>query len=77
MIVFFPELYRDELIYSWIARYYVKSGHLTLTYALEDLYIHHYTKPDIEFLNELRPDALEVMEKHCGLEQGASFFDVF
>ena len=69
MIVFFPELYRDELIYSWIARYYVKSGHLTLTYALEDLYIHHYTKPDIEFLNELRPDALEVMEKHCSLER--------
>ena len=26
MIAFFPELYPDELLYSWFARYYVKAG---------------------------------------------------
>lgn len=69
MIAFFPELYPDELVYSWIARYYVKAGYLTLTDALEDLYVHRYTKPDIEFLNELRPDVVKVIEKQCGLER--------
>ena len=69
MIAFFPGLYPDELVYSWIARYYVKAGYLTLTDALEDLYIHRYTKPDIEFLNELKPDVVKVLEKYCSLER--------
>ena len=68
MIAFFPELYSDELLYSWFARYYVKAGYLTLTDALEDLYIHRYTKPDIEFLNELKPDVVEMMEKQYDME---------
>ena len=27
MIGFIPELYPDELVYSWIARYHVRTGH--------------------------------------------------
>ena len=39
MIAFFPELYEDELAYSWFSRYYTKSGYLSLRYALDDLYV--------------------------------------
>lgn len=61
MIVFFPEPYPDELVYSLLARYYVKAGYLAFQYAVEDLYIHKYTNPDVEFLNELKPEFLDVI----------------
>ena len=46
MIAFLPELYSDELVYSWLSRYYVKSGCLSFAYVVEDLYVHQYTRPD-------------------------------
>ena len=68
MPAFFPEVYPDELVYSLLARFYVKSGYLTLTYALEDLYVHRYTAPDTEFLNEFRPDMVEALIRQNSLE---------
>lgn len=68
MPAFFPEVYPDELVYSLLARFYVKSGYLALTYALEDLYIHRYTTPDTEFLNEFRPDMVETLIRQNSLE---------
>ena len=68
MPAFFPEVYPDELVYSLLARFYVKSGYLTLTYALEDLYVHRYTTPDTEFLNEFRPDMVEALIRQNSLE---------
>ena len=46
MIAFFPELYEDELAYSWFSRYYTKSGYLSLRYALDDLYVKRYVNPE-------------------------------
>ena len=68
MIPFFPEPYPDELLYSLLARYYVKSGYLSFAYAVEDLYVHPYTRPDIEFINELRPEVLKLLSRKCSLE---------
>lgn len=68
MIAFFPELYEDELAYSWFSRYYTKSGYLSLRYALDDLYVKRYVNPDTEFVNELRPEVKELVIKHCGME---------
>lgn len=68
MIAFFPELYEDELAYSWFSRYYIKSGYLSLRYALDDLYVKRYVNPDTEFVNELRPEVKELVIKHCGME---------
>ena len=67
MIAFFPELYEDELAYSWFSRYYTKSGYLSLRYALDDLYVKRYVNPDTEFVNELRPEVKELVIKHCGM----------
>ena len=69
MIAFFPELYEDELAYSWFSRYYTKSGYLSLRYALDDLYVKRYVNPDTEFVNELRPEVKELVIKHCGMEK--------
>lgn len=69
MIAFLPELYADELVYSWLSRYYVKSGYLSFTYAVEDLYTHQYTRPDVEFLNELKPDVMDVIKRYCNMDR--------
>lgn len=69
MIAFFPKLYADELVYSWFSRYYTKSGYLSLRYALDDLYINRCVNPDIEFLNELRPEVIELVTKQCSMEK--------
>lgn len=68
MIAFFPEIYEDELVYSQLARYYVKSGYLSLAYALEDLYVHKYTVPDIEFLNEMKPEVMALMNRDLNMD---------
>lgn len=69
MIAFFPKLYADELVYSWFSHYYTKSGYLSLRYALDDLYINRCVNPDIEFLNELRPEVIELVTKQCSMEK--------
>ena len=69
MIAFLPELYSDELVYSWLSRYYVKSGYLSFAYVVEDLYVHQYTRPDTEFLNEMKPDVMEMIDRYCNIEQ--------
>lgn len=38
MIAFMPEIYEDELCYSWFARYYCHSGYPAYGYALDDLF---------------------------------------
>ena len=52
MIAYLPELYEDELAYSWFARYFV---HMYPVYAsaLEDLLENRNMRPDVEFVNRL------------------------
>ncbi len=60
MIGFFPEIYPDELVYSWFARYYAASGYSAYIDAIRDLY-ENMVKPDIEFINRLNAQAREVI----------------
>lgn len=69
MIAYFPSPYPDELLYSQLARYYTKSGYLAYTYAAQDLFAEKTLKPDIEFINKLRPDALMVVTNIKSLEE--------
>lgn len=68
MIVYFPEIYPDELLYSQLARYYAKTGYMAYSYAAEDLYINKNTRPDIEFFNEFSADALLRITQHLSME---------
>lgn len=66
MISFFPDIYPDELIYSTLARYYIKSGYTAYIFAAEDLYEKRTVKPDIEFLNPLKSEAKEILTRNTG-----------
>ena len=37
MIAYLPEIYPDELVYSWLCRYAVHSGYITNKQVLRDL----------------------------------------
>lgn len=51
MIPYIPQIYEDELIYSYLARFYVKSGYTTYTDIAKLLYNDAHVRPDVDFLN--------------------------
>lgn len=74
MKLYFPEIYPDELVYSWLARYYIKTGYMRYSIVAEELFQQKTVRPDIEFLNQYTPivqrtinekiPMQEVVEKH-------------
>lgn len=68
MISYFPAAYPDELLYSQLARYYVKSGYMAYTYAAEELYVSKIVRPDMEFVNVFTLDALRMISKDMTME---------
>lgn len=85
MIISFPSLYPDELLYSLFARYYAQSGHIAYVFAAEELFANRATKPDIEFMDALTVDAKrlvmgertveDVIEKHTMFPYYVRFLD--
>lgn len=69
MIGYFPELYEDELIYSWIARYLVHSGYTSAADAYQDLFFNKNLRPSVELMNNLIDDAKSVMTKNMSLQE--------
>ena len=69
MISYFPSAYQDELLYSQLARFYIKSGYLAYRFAAEDLFISKTTRPDIEFVNAYRPEALKLITRNESFER--------
>ena len=68
MISYFPTVYPDELLYSQLARYYIKSGYMAYTYAAEELYVSKIVRPDMEFVNVFTPDALRMITRDRPME---------
>ncbi len=50
MISYLPEIYPDELVYSWFCRYYVHSGCLTHRMALKEILYSRCNNPSKEFI---------------------------
>ena len=69
MIGFLPELYEDELFYSWVARYYCHSGYSAYSHAAEDFFLSKKIRPDIRFLNTLNEEARAVIAKRVPMER--------
>lgn len=69
MIGYFPEIYPDELIYSLLARFYVKAGYPYYWYAAEDLFQNKTVRPDIEFVNTYTPAILQMITRDMSMEQ--------
>ena len=63
MIIYFPSIYPDELIYSWFCRYYVQSGSMTSKMALQELYCKRSDNPNKEFIGNLNSKAKELISR--------------
>lgn len=82
-IVYFPQIYEDELVYSVLARFYEHSGYLAYIFCAEDIFTDKKVKPEIEFVNELKPEVLhflcqnmpigQLVEKHTMFPHYARF----
>lgn len=68
MIAFFPDVYPDELVYSWLARYGVRSGYSHYRAIADDLFTSNTAKPNLEFIMELSQDAIKAMTSSMSLE---------
>ena len=68
MIVFFPELYEDELAYSWFSRYHVHSGHMTFSATAWELFGDGSALPSPEFLGTLTEEAQKIIERYMTLQ---------
>lgn len=58
-----PEIYEDELLYSFFCRCYVRNGFLIYRQMAEYLFLNKKEKPDILFVNCLRPEIRQQLEK--------------
>lgn len=68
MISYLPEIYPDELAYSWFCRYYVHSGCLTHRMALKEILYSRCNNPSKEFLGHLNPDMILAIQKMYPIE---------
>lgn len=69
MISFFPDVYPDELVYSWFARYGVRTGYTHYRAIADDLFTSHTAKPNLEFIIELNEDAYRTITRIMPFEQ--------
>ena len=69
MIGYFPDPYPDELVYSLLARYCAKSGYLGYVCAAEDIFLNTWNLPNIEFLNDYKPEIYQLLEKNTGMRR--------
>lgn len=58
-IAYFPKIYPDELLYSFLARYYQHSAYPRYIFAVEDIYASTKVMPSTEFISELSEEFLE------------------
>ena len=63
MIVYLPEIYSDELVYSWFCRYYTHSGHISHKTVLLELYCKRSDTLNKEFIGNLNTQAWECIDR--------------
>ena len=64
MLGLFPKPYPDELLYSVLARYYVRSGYSNYVFAAEDLFRNRYVRPSFEYINPLNDEVTGYLRKN-------------
>ena len=68
MRVYFPEIYPDELVYSWFGRFAVHAGYIN-SQLLQFLYCKRSDTPIKEFIGNLNPEARECIAKIYPLKE--------
>lgn len=69
MIGFLPDIYPDELVYSWFSRYYVYTGYPNNRMALEDILYNRHCNPSKEFIGHLNPDMEQTIKRVYPIEE--------
>lgn len=69
MIAYLPEIYPDELVYSWLARYYIKTGYVRYAFVAEELFQKKTVRPDIEFVNQYTAPALQAITEKIPMQR--------
>lgn len=69
MITYLPEIYPDELVYSWLARYYIKTGYVRYAFVAEELFQKKTVRPDIEFVNQYTTPALQAITEKIPMQR--------
>lgn len=64
MLGLFPKPYPDELLYSVLARYYVRSGYSNYVFAAEDLFQSRYVRPSFEYISPLNDEVTGYLRKN-------------
>lgn len=62
MIGYLPELYPDELVYSWLCRYFIHSGHALYSSVLQEFFCKRSDTPSKEFTGPLNENAKKVIQ---------------
>lgn len=63
MKLYLPEIYPDELVYSWFARYTIRSGCINGKMAISQLLYSTKNNPNIEFMGHLNKAAEKQIEE--------------
>lgn len=57
MRMYLPEIYPDELVYSWLSRYFVQSGYTNHKTLISQLFYSIKNNPSVEFIGHLNKEA--------------------
>ena len=69
MIGYLPELYPDELVYSWLSRYFVHSGHRLHSVVLKEFFCKRSDTPSKEFTGHLNENAKNIIQQVIPLRE--------
>lgn len=69
MTMYLPEIYPDELVYSWLARYYIQTGYVRYAFVAEELFQSKTVRPDIEFVNQYTASMLQAITEKMPMSE--------
>lgn len=69
MTMYLPEIYPDELVYSWLARYYIQTGYVRYAFVAEELFQSKTVRPDIEFVNQYTAPMLQAITEKMPMSE--------
>lgn len=67
MIAYLPTIYQDELVYSWISRFYAHSGYPCYSMVLDELFGNKAYRMHYEFMGHFTDSARTVIDKMIDL----------
>lgn len=63
MIAYLPEIYPDELVYSWFCRYYIHTGCITNAMAFQEILYNRCNDPSKEFIGHLNSATAKLIQR--------------